>query len=84
MNKMEEYINEEGLFRKPGSKSRIAHLVTALETTPFQSVLADTSYSPHDFASVFKQYFGSLPEPLMVNRHIEAYRQASGESVIIN
>ena len=84
INHMEGYCEEEGIFRKSGSKSRVEQLVHALETTPFQSVIVNEAYSPHDFASVFKQYFSSLPEPLMTSHHLEAYRQAAGNNTCIS
>ena len=81
---MEKFTLEEGLFRKPGSQTRVQQLVNDLETLPFESIIANESYSPHDFASVIKQYLSSLPEPLMTSRHREAYRQAAGMALLYN
>lgn len=76
---MEEYATEEGLFRKPGSKSRVEQLAQELARTPFHFVASNPSYTAHDYASVLKHYFSELPEPLMLQRNSEAYHQAAGK-----
>ena len=76
---LEECASEEGLFRKSGSRSRVEQLVHELSTRPFHEIAAEKSYRPHDFATVLKQYLSDLPEALMMNNHIEAYRQAAGD-----
>ena len=78
LSHMEMFTSEEGIFRKPGSHSRIEQLVHDLGTHPFHSVVSNDMYTPHDYASVLKLFFNELPEPLMLNRHLEAYAQASG------
>ena len=75
---MEEYVREEGLFRKSGSHSRVEQLVNDLSTRPFHEILTNGGYRAHDFASVLKQYLSDLPEPLMTMNHMEAYRQVTG------
>lgn len=77
LSHMEMFTSEEGIFRKPGSHSRIEQLVHDLGTHPFHSVVSNDMYTPHDYASVLKLFFNELPEPLMLNRHLEAYAQAS-------
>ena len=77
---MEEYVGEEGLFRKSGSHSRVEQLINDLSTRPFREIVAKGGYRAHDFASVLKQYLSDLPEPLMTVNHMEAYRQVTGMS----
>lgn len=78
MSHMETFASEEGMFRKSGSHSRIEQLMQDLGTLPLHQVLSNDIYGPADYASVLKAYFKSLPEPLMLRKHMEAYKQASG------
>ena len=75
---MEEYSNEEGLFRKSGSHSRVEQLTNDLSTRPFHEIVSSGEYLAHDYASALKQYLSDLPEPLMATNHMEAYRQIAG------
>ncbi|XP_019862863.1 PREDICTED: rho GTPase-activating protein 19-like [Amphimedon queenslandica] len=77
MAHIEMFCNEEGIFRKSGSHSRIEQMITDLGSLPFESVASNPSYSLPDFSSVLKHYFKELPEPLLLRKHLEAYRQAS-------
>ena len=81
MTHLESFASEEGLFRKPGSHSRIDQLVQQLSTLPLDQVIANPVYSPHDYASTFKQFFSELPEPLLLTRHMVAYEQAAGNGI---
>ena len=54
-------------------------LVKALEAGQFREVILNESYHANDFASVLKQYFSELPEPLLIKRHLNAYLQAAGK-----
>lgn len=78
---MTVYVASEGLFRKSGNKSRMEQLVKGLEEGQFESIILNQSYHANDFASVLKQYFSELPEPLLLKRHLSAYLQASGNKV---
>lgn len=82
MSHMETFSNEEGLFRKSGSHSRIEQMISDLESLPFESVASNPSYSPPDFSSVLKNFLKELPEPLLLRRHLEAYRQAAGKQCL--
>ena len=75
------FIVKEGLFRKPGNKTRIHSLISELAERGVQSVVANASYKPHDHASVIKQYFSELPEPVLLKRHRDAYLQTAGAPV---
>ena len=79
---MHKHVLLEGLFRKPGSKLRIDQMVIELERSGFSEVVANMSYTGHDYASLLKQFLSELPEPLLIKRHINAYIQASGELLI--
>ena len=79
---MHKHVLLEGLFRKPGSKLRIEQMVVELERSGFSGIVANVSYTGHDYASLLKQFLSELPEPLLIKRHINAYIQASGELMI--
>ncbi len=78
MTHMSTYVSKEGLFRKSGNKARIDQLVKGLEGSQFSEVLLQDNYNANDFASVLKQFFSELPEPLLLKRHLDAYLQAAG------
>lgn len=75
---MHMFVSSEGLFRKSGNKGRMDQMVKGLQEGGFADILMDKSYNAHDFASVLKQYFSELPEPLLMKRHLNAYLQAAG------
>ena len=79
---MENYAHYEGIFRKSGSKQRVDQLVLDLGEKTFEVILFSEAYKPHDFASMLKQYFSDLPEPLLLKRHIDAYTQTAGISTL--
>lgn len=69
-------LREEGLFRKTGGITRQRELK--------QRILDDcslclTPYTTHDRASVIKHLLSDIPEPLLMTRHYEAFRQAFGQ-----
>jgi len=76
---METFATQEGLFRKPGNRNRVDQMAADLSERGLGEVISDRKYKAHDFASVLKQYFAELPEPVTLRRHMEAYLQASGE-----
>ena len=76
---VETFASYEGIFRKSGSKQRMDQLVNDLREKDFQQILLSEMYTPHDYASVLKQYFSELPEPLLLKRHLDAYKQTAGE-----
>ena len=76
---METFATHEGLFRKPGNRNRVEQMAADLSERGLGEVISDRKYKAHDFASVLKQYFAELPEPVTLRRHMEAYLQASGE-----
>lgn len=75
---MESFANYEGIFRKSGSKHRVEQLVRDLGEKDFEQILLSEMYKPHDYASMLKQYFLELQEPLFLNRHLDAYMQTAG------
>lgn len=68
----------EGVFRKPGNKLRVSQLVEELSKGRLPEVLQDSLPHPHDLASILKQYFSELQEPLLLTRHLDAYLQVAG------
>lgn len=75
---MESFANNEGIFRKSGSKHRIEQLVRDLGEKDFEQIVLSEMYKPHDYASMLKQYFSEMQEPLFLNRHLDAYMQTAG------
>ena len=67
------------MFRKPGNKLRVDQLVDELSKGRFYEVLQDSASHPHDLASILKQYFSELQEPLLLSRHLDAYLQVTGK-----
>lgn len=80
---MNTFVSKEGLFRKSGNKGRMDLLVKGLEAGQFGTVTVSGAYNAHDFASVLKQYFSELPEPLLLKRHLNAYLQAAGKRTLV-
>ena len=80
---MSVFASSEGLFRKSGNKGRMEQMVRETEAGNFGSVLLNTTFNAHDFASVLKQYFSELPEPLLLKRHLNAYLQAASNACAI-
>ena len=75
--------SQEGVFRKPGNKLRISQLVEELSKGRFYEVLQDSITRPHDLASILKQYFAELQEPLLLSRHLDAYLQIAGNNILM-
>nr|XP_057942752.1 rho GTPase-activating protein 7 isoform X3 [Doryrhamphus excisus] len=64
-------LDQVGLFRKSGLKSRIQHLREMLESNP-DGVSYD-GQSAFDVADMVKQYFRDLPEPIFTFRLCESF-----------
>ena len=75
---MHKFISSEGLFRKSGNRNRVVQLIERLESGELPEVVLSKTFNAHDFASVLKQYFSELPEPLLLKRHLNAYIQSAG------
>jgi len=72
-------LNNEGLFRKPGSCSRLKMLREALNRGEDVSrLLAVGPFSAHDCASMLKVFLSELPEPLLSDRHFPVHSLAVG------
>ena len=76
---MSTFVSREGLFRKSGNKGRVEQMVKTLEEGGVGDTVLNEGYNAHDFASVLKQYFSELPEPLLLQRHLNAYLQTAGK-----
>uniref|UniRef100_A0A667Y627 Si:dkeyp-23e4.3 n=1 Tax=Myripristis murdjan TaxID=586833 RepID=A0A667Y627_9TELE len=66
-----ECLDQVGLFRKSGVKSRIQYLRELVEADP-DGVSYD-SQSAFDVADMVKQYFRDLPEPIFTSRLCESF-----------
>ncbi|KAK2828032.1 hypothetical protein Q5P01_019066 [Channa striata] len=64
-------LNQVGLFRKSGVKSRIQYLRELVESDP-DSVSYD-GQSAFDVADLVKQYFRDLPEPIFSSKLCESF-----------
>ncbi|XP_028392970.1 rho GTPase-activating protein 11A-like isoform X2 [Dendronephthya gigantea] len=60
---LENHLSSEGLFRKSGSSVRQRQLRKTIEEG---GTFAEAQ--PHDVASLLKQFFRELPEPLLTNQ----------------
>ncbi|RMX44964.1 hypothetical protein pdam_00018182 [Pocillopora damicornis] len=70
-NFLQQHLETEGLFRKSGSIQRQKLLKLKAENgEEFQNV------QPHDVASLVKQFFRQLPEPLLTNQLHDCFIKA--------
>ncbi|XP_053666877.1 uncharacterized protein LOC128715981 [Anopheles marshallii] len=68
-------LDQVGLFRKPGVKSRIAKLKSVIEASNdvgWRSEMFD-EYHAYDVADLVKQYFRELPDPLLTVKLSETF-----------
>ncbi|XP_025095639.1 rho GTPase-activating protein 19-like [Pomacea canaliculata] len=75
-----QIIKEEGLFRKTGNISRQRFLKEWLLSRCEDLSMGCCSpnhFTAHDCANVLKTLLAELPNPLLTERHFEAYRQAN-------
>lgn len=66
-----EAVDQVGLFRKPGVRSRIQRLKTLAET--HSEDLSFEGQQAYDVADMVKQYFRELPEVLLTNKLSETF-----------
>ncbi|XP_055612731.1 stAR-related lipid transfer protein 13 [Uranotaenia lowii] len=68
-------LDQVGLFRKPGVKSRIAKLKSMLELGNNVANRMDVfdDYHAYDVADMLKQYFRELPDPLLTVKLSETF-----------
>ncbi|XP_041078882.1 rho GTPase-activating protein 7-like isoform X2 [Polyodon spathula] len=64
-------LDQVGLFRKSGVKSRIQHLREMNETDPLS--MSYEGQSAFDVADMVKQYFRDLPEPIFTSKLCESF-----------
>uniref|UniRef100_A0A182NMJ2 Rho-GAP domain-containing protein n=1 Tax=Anopheles dirus TaxID=7168 RepID=A0A182NMJ2_9DIPT len=68
-------LDQVGLFRKPGVKSRIAKLKSVIEASNdvgWRNEMFD-EYHAYDVADLLKQYFRELPDPLLTAKLSETF-----------
>lgn len=70
-------MSKEGLFRKAGNSNRMMALRELLVTYGPGSNIDPEIYFPHDVACILKEFLRELPEPLLMERYMEAHRQVS-------
>ncbi|XP_058811625.1 stAR-related lipid transfer protein 13 [Topomyia yanbarensis] len=68
-------MDQVGLFRKPGVKSRIAKLKSTIESSNNMINRMDVfdDYHAYDVADMLKQYFRELPDPLLTAKLSETF-----------
>lgn len=71
-------LRTEGLFRKTGNVTRQRLLKEWIQQGS-DLKLNDSTFSPHDVATVLKQLLSDLPEPLLTQKHFEAHQQIVGK-----
>jgi hypothetical protein len=69
-------LKHEGLFRKAGHVDRQRLLCDRLNADGEKPHLED--FTVHDCANVLKIFLGELPEPLLTEKYLTAYRQVAG------
>ena len=74
-------ITTVGLFRKTGNVARQRVLKQWLSDGSLTS-LDDGTFSPHDCATVLKNYLGELPDPLLTEKNYEAHLQIVGKNLV--
>ena len=75
-------LSVDGLFRVSGSKKRQDQLKRELDNPERELLDVDAlnrTYSPHDVASVVKQYFAELPDSILQSKNFVAYEQVAGK-----
>lgn len=71
-------LKTEGLFRKTGNVSR-QRLLKEWLNEGVELCLDQETFTPHDCATVLKNYLSELPDPLLTERHYQAHLQVVGE-----
>lgn len=66
-------LDQTGIFRKSGVKSRIAKLKTAIDQTDDNIIKIFEDQQAYDVADVVKQYFRDLPESLLTTKLSETF-----------
>lgn len=66
-----------GIFRIAGSARRCKHLRKILEGSSTPNLPLLEGSTPHDVATLLKEYFRDLPEPLLPNDYYQAFIAAS-------
>lgn len=62
VNYLDNHLDQEGLFRKAGSNSRLKELVSRIDNG---IEIINEKNQPYDVANCLKKYFRDLPEPLI-------------------
>lgn len=65
-------VDQVGLFRKSGVKSRIQALRNTVESS--NEILSFEDQQSYDVADMVKQYFRELPEALLTNKLSETFK----------
>nr|CAI5829270.1 unnamed protein product [Callosobruchus analis] len=72
--KNEDYLKNEGIFRRTGSLERQQEL-KGLISRGVAGTLESGTYNVHDCASVLKSFLAELAEPLLTEAHFPTYCQ---------
>ncbi|KAL4227656.1 Rho GTPase-activating protein 19 [Mactra antiquata] len=68
-----ECLKNEGIFRKTGNVTRQRTLKDLVQQGSYFD-LNDSTFSPHDVATVLKQLISDLPEPLFQFNNVDLYQ----------
>jgi hypothetical protein len=66
-------LDQTGIFRKSGVKSRIAKLKMAIDQTDENIIKIFEDQQAYDVADVVKQYFRDLPESLLTTKLVDTF-----------
>ena len=66
-------LDQVGLFRKSGVRSRISRLKEECELCRPDQTVDLSQQQPYDVADMVKQYFRELPEALLTNKLSETF-----------
>ena len=76
-------LKTEGLYRKSGEHSKIRKLLLSFNQDPRGVVIDEDSYSVHDVTGTLKQFFRTLPDPLLTHKLYQPFIHASCMNIII-
>lgn len=69
----------EGIYRRPGSASAVADLLTKFRKDAFAVQLTIDQYSEHDVSTALKRFFKDLPEPLLGSNQRQYFHEVSSK-----
>lgn len=69
----------EGIYRRPGTSSSVADLLTKFRKDAFAVQLTKDQYSENEVATALKRFFRDLPEPLLGSNQRQYFHEVSSK-----